>query len=363
MRFILKKVASVVLLDIIANHSQSCLFFHKGGYMKRLLLITLFMSLITPAIAWSEEVVVYSSRNEHLIKPLFDRFTEQSGIEVRYLTDKAGPLIQRLAAEGRRTPADLLITVDAGNLWQAAEKGVLASLESAALEKHVPASLRDPQGRWFGLSQRARTIVYSTERVDPVQITTYEALAEPQWKGRVCLRTSKKVYNQSLVATMIARHGEQKAEQIVSGWVDNLAVAPFSNDTKTMQAILAGQCDVAIVNTYYFGRLQQQDPSIQLALAWPNQQTSGVHVNVSGAGVTRHAKHPEAAQQLLEFLASAEAQRDFAGLNMEYPVNPAVAATPQVQAWGDFKADRLNVGEAGRLQAAAIRLMDRAGYR
>ena len=331
--------------------------------MKRLLLGLLFAALAAPAISWAEEVVVYSSRKEHLIKPLFDRFTAETGIQVTYLTDKAGPLIQRLKAEGRRTPADMLITVDAGNLWQAAENDVLAPVESEVLNANVPASLRDPQGRWFGLSKRARTIVYSTERVKPEDISSYEDLADAKWKGRLCLRTSKKVYNQSLVATLIARHGEDKAEQIVRGWVNNLAVAPFSNDTKTMEAVLAGQCDVAIVNTYYFGRMQKKNPQIALALAWPNQQTSGVHINVSGAGITKHAKHPEAALKLLEWLSSETAQGDFAGLNMEYPVNPAVSPVEQVQAWGEFAGDELNVNEAGRLQADAIRLMDRAGYR
>lgn len=180
---------------------------------------------------------------------------------------------------------------------------------------------------------------------------------------RLCLRTSKKVYNQSLVATLIARLGEQNAEQIVRGWVTNLATAPFANDTKAMQAVAAGQCDVTVVNTYYFGRLQKENPDIKLAIFWPNQDSSGVHINVSGAGVTRHAKHPDEARRLLEWLSSEEAQADFAGLNMEYPVNSKVAVDPLVASWGSFKADALHVNEAGRLQADAIRLMDRAGYR
>lgn len=315
------------------------------------------------AVQASNGVVVYSARKEHLIKPLFDRFTAETGIEVRYITDKAGPLLQRLKAEGKRTPADVLMTVDAGNLWHAAESGVLAAIDSPILTSNVPSQLRDADGRWFGLSERARTIIYSTERVQPSELSTYEDLADQKWKGRLCLRTSKKVYNQSLVATLIARLGEPETESIVRGWVANLAAAPFSNDTKTMEAVAAGQCDVAIVNTYYFGRLQNKDPDIKLAFFWPNQQTSGVHINVSGAGVTKHAKNPEGAQKLLEWLSSPGAQADFAGLNAEYPVNPDVRPTPLVQAWGSFKADQLNVAEAGRLQAASIRLMDRAGYR
>jgi iron(III) transport system substrate-binding protein len=331
--------------------------------MRFLISAALAVAVALPVQATADEVIVYSARNEHLIKPLFDRYTELTGVGIRYITDKEGPLLQRLKAEGKRTPADMLITVDAGNLWHAAESGVLATVDSPVLEANVPANLRDPQKRWFGLSERARTIIYSTERVSPSELSTYEDLADPRWKGRLCLRTSKKVYNQSLVATLIARHGNDKAEAIVRGWVANLAAAPFSNDTKTMEAVAAGQCDVAIVNTYYFGRLQKKDPDIALALFWPNQDSSGVHINVSGAGITRYAKHPDAARKLLEWLSSVEAQRDFAGLNMEYPVNPEVQPAAMVAAWGTFKADELNVAEAGRLQADAIRLMDRAGYR
>jgi iron(III) transport system substrate-binding protein len=320
------------------------------------------LAVAMPAFS-ADELVVYSARKEHLIQPLFDRYTEETGVSIRYITDSAGPLLQRLKAEGSRTRADMLITVDAGNLWQAAQDGVLASVDSEVLEANVPEHLRDPENRWFGLSVRARTIIYSTERVDPSELSTYEALADPKWQGRLCLRTSKKVYNQSLVATMIARLGEDRTEEIVRGWVSNLAVPPFSNDTKTMEAVAAGQCDVAIVNTYYFGRLQKEDPDIALALFWPNQQSSGVHVNVSGAGVTAHAPHRDQAVDLLEWLSRPEAQQLFAGLNMEYPVNPRVEPDPLVAAWGEFRADPINVSEAGRLQEEAVRLMDRAGYR
>lgn len=332
------------------------------------LIPALVISLMVPipiisTAAASDEVVVYSARKEHLIKPLFDAFTAETGIDVRYVTDKAGPLLARLQAEGANTRADMLMTVDAGNLWQAAEQGVLAPVESEVLEANVPEHLQDPANRWFGLSVRARTIVYNTERVDPAELSTYRALADPKWRGRLCLRTSKKVYNQSLVAMMMARLGEEKTEEVVEGWVANLATQPFSNDTKTMEAVAAGQCDVAIVNTYYFGRLQKKDPDINLALFWPNQEGSGVHVNISGAGITRHAENPEAALKLLEWLSTPAAQERFAGLNMEYPVNPAVAPDPLVASWGDFKADTINVARAGELQAEAVMLMDRAGYR
>jgi len=317
----------------------------------------------TPTLATAAEVVVYSARNEQLIKPLFDAYTAKTGVGVRFITDKEGPLLARLHAEGANTPADLLVTVDAGNLWQAAEAGVLATVDSPVLEGNIPAQLRDPGDRWFGLSIRARPLVYSTERVKPSELVSYEDLADPKWKGRLCLRTSKKVYNQSLVAMMIARLGEAETARVVGGWVANLATEPFANDNQVMEAIDAGKCDVGIVNTYYFGRLAKERPGLKVAIAWPNQASSGVHVNVSGAGVTRHAKNPDEARRLLEWLSSADAQGLFASLNLEYPANPAIAPDPAVAAWGSFKADAANVADAGRLQAAAVMLMDRAGYR
>ena len=320
-------------------------------------------SFVIPAAWAADEIVVYSARKEHLIKPLFDTYTEKTGIKIRYVTDKAGPLLARLKAEGSNTPADILMTVDAGNLWQASQLGVLDSVDSTVLQQNIPSSLRAPDNKWFGLSVRARTIVYSTERVKTGDLSTYEALSDPSWMGRLCLRTSKKVYNQSLVAMMLSRLGEDSTSAIVSGWVANLAAPPFSNDTKTMQAIVAGQCDAAIVNTYYFGRLLKKEPDIKLALFWPNQNSSGVHVNISGAGVTANARHREQAIKLLEWLSSEEAQGLFASLNMEYPANPAVATDPVVAAWGNFKADETNVAKAGELQKEAVMLMDRAGYR
>jgi iron(III) transport system substrate-binding protein len=322
------------------------------------------MSAISPMLGFAaDELVVYSARKEHLVKPLFDAYTEKTGVNIQYITDKAAPLLARLQAEGKNSPADMLITVDAGNLWQAAEKGVLAPIQSSTLDKNIPAHLRDEKGRWFGLSVRARTIVYATDRVKDGELTTYEGLADPKWKGRLCLRTSKKVYNQSLVAMMIAQQGEKAAEAIVKGWVNNLATAPFSNDTKTMKAIAAGQCDVGIVNTYYYGRLMKKEPGTRLALFWPNQNDRGVHVNISGAGVTKNAKHREQAIKLIEWLSGAEAQKIFASLNMEYPANLAIESDKVVKAWGTFKQDQLNVAKAGELQAASVMLMDRAGYK
>lgn len=333
-------------------------------YVKHLLTIVILTGFaLGPLPASADELVIYSARNEQLIKPIFDAYQSETGTKISFITDKEGPLLQRLQSEGENTRADLLITVDAGNLWHAARAGVLQPVESQVLKDNIPSHLRDPSNHWFGLSLRARTIVYSTERVKPGELTTYEDLGSPEWQGRLVLRTSKKVYNQSLVAMLMAEHGQEKAEQIVKSWVANLATAPFSNDTKTMEAILAGQGDVGIVNTYYFGRMLKKDPNLKLALYWPNQETGGVHVNVSGAGVTRYTKNKTGAIKFLEWLSSEKAQNLFADANMEYPVNPGVKPHPYVAAWGDFKASKQNLAIAGQLQEAAIKLMDRVDYR
>ncbi len=313
------------------------------------------------------EVVVYSARNEQLIKPMFDAYTQETGVKVKFITDKEGPLLTRLKAEGRNTPADLLLTVDAGNLWHAVRQDLLRPVESRVLRDNIPAHLRDPKNRWVGLSVRARTMVYNPRKVKPGELSTYEDLASAKWKGRLCLRTSKKVYNQSMVAMMIHAYGEQKTESIVRGWVDNLAAPPFPDDTKAMEAVAAGLCDVTLVNTYYYGRLMKKQPNLSLAIFWPNQDdksvASGVHVNVSGAGVTRHAKHPQEAIRLLEWLSSDKAQHLFADVNLEYPANPGVKADPEVAAWGSFRHNLMNVSKEGELQIQAVMLMDRAGYK
>ncbi|PKL96316.1 MAG: Fe(3+) ABC transporter substrate-binding protein, partial [Gammaproteobacteria bacterium HGW-Gammaproteobacteria-8] len=245
-------------------------------------------------------LVVYTSRQPHLVESLFQQFEVDTGIAIEYISDDAGALIERLAAEAERSPADVLITVDAGNLWQAAERGLLQPLESTILDQRIPAALRDPDGFWYGLSIRARTLVYPPDRVDPEELSTYAALAESKWKGRLCLRTSRKVYNQSLVAVMIERFGEARTEQIVRGWVENLATGPFSSDTRLIEAMAAGQCDVGIVNTYYLGRLQQDNPAYPVRLFWADQAAGGVHVNISGAGITTHASNIAGARTLIE---------------------------------------------------------------
>ena len=326
-------------------------------------LAALSFLLVAASPVAAETLVVYSARNEQLIKPVFDRYTRESGVEVKFATGDAAVLIERLAAEGRNSPADILMTVDAGELWNASQRGLLQPVQSKVLDKNVPANLRDPQGRWYGLSMRARTIAYNAKKVDPATLSTYEALAGPQWRGKLCLRTSKKVYNQSLVATMIKARGEPKTEQIVRGWVGNLATDVFANDTALLEAIAAGQCDVGIVNSYYYGRIVKERPEFPVKLFWANQGQGGVHVNISGAGIVATSRKPAAATRFLEWLSAGEAQAHFAAVNMEYPANPAVVVDPVVKSWGVFEASPINIAEAGRLQPAAVQLMDRAGYR
>ena len=309
----------------------------------------------------AEEVVMYSARH-YGQEAAFEAFTKKTGIQIRILNGETGQLFERLKAEGEKTPADVLITVDAGNLWNAAQAGLLAPVASPVLQKNIPAHLRDAEGRWFGLTMRARTIMYNVKKVNPADLSSYEALGDPKWKGRICLRTSGYIYNQSLLATMIKRHGEPKTEEIVKGWVANQPIL-INGDTKILEAIAAGQCDVALTNTYYLARLLSKDPNFPVAPFWANQQTTGTHVNVSGGGVTTHAKNRANAIKLLEFLSSTEAQQMFADTSLEFPANPKAEVNPIVRAWGPFRQDDINVASAGEFQAAATRLADRVGYR
>lgn len=329
---------------------------------RKTLLAAIALATLSTTASAADKVVVYSSRIDELLKPVFELYAKKTGTTVEFITDKEAPLLARLKAEGQNTPADLLITVDAGNLWQAEQEGVLQPVKSEKIAENIPAQYRAASGAWTGLSLRARTIVYSTERVKPAELSTYEALAGKEWDGRLCLRSSKKVYNQSLTATLIETHGAAKAEEVVKGWVSNLATDVFADDTALIKAIDAGQCDVGLVNTYYFGRLNKQNPELKAKLFWPNQSDRGVHVNLSGAGVTRHAPHPQAAQKLLEWLTTPEAQAVFAGVNQEFPANPKVKPSDEVAAWGSFKADSMPIEVAGKRQAEAIKLMDRAGW-
>ena len=317
----------------------------------------------------TEEVNLYSARKEALIKPLLDRFSAETGIEVNLVTGKADALLKRLESEGRNSPADLLLTTDAGRLDRAKRAGVLAPVKSRVLEERVPANYRDPEGYWYGLSVRARPIVYVKGKVKPEELSTYEALADPKWKGRICIRSSNNIYNQSLVASMIAANGVEATEQWARAFVKNFARPPRGGDRDQIKAAAAGQCDIAIVNTYYLAMmLNSKDPAQRkaarrVAAFWPNQDGRGTHVNVSGIGLTAAARHREEAIRLMEFLASDEAQAWYARVNHEYPVRKDIEISETLKAWGKFKADELNLSLLGKYNAEAVRLMDRAGWK
>ncbi|RKM50898.1 extracellular solute-binding protein, partial [Moraxella catarrhalis] len=298
--------------------------------MKKLVMAALVMATAAPAFA--NEIVVYSARADELLKPIAEAYQQKTGTKVTVVSDKAGPLMERLKAEGKNTQADVLITVDGGNLWQATQAGVLRPINSSVLKSNIPSHLRDPKNHWFGLSVRARTIFYNPNKVNPSELSTYADLADPKWKGRLCLRTSNNVYNQSLVATMIANHGQATTDRVVKGWVANLAAAPFANDTALLEAIDAGRCDVGIANTYYYGRLLNSKPQVanNVKVFFANQAGKGTHVNVSGAGVVKHSDNPAEAQKFIEWLSSNEAQRLYADRNFEYPANIQVTPTPAV---------------------------------
>lgn len=316
------------------------------------------------ATANSDQVVtIYSSRNEQLIKPLLDKYTEETGVKIELVTDKTGPLMARLDAEGKNTPADMLLTVDAGNLWQAAEQGLLQPVSSPILEANVPAKYRDPKGLWTGLSLRARTIFYDPSKVDAAQLSTYADLADPKWKGKLCLRSSKAVYNQSLVASMMENLGVEKTEQVIRGWVDNLATDVFSDDTSMLEAIAAGQCEVGVSNSYYYGRLLDEKPNFPVKIFWANQDTTGTHVNISGAGVIANSDNPDGALKLMEWLSSDKAQGLYASSDKEYPVKEGIDESELLRSWGPFKQDTISVQKFGALQTQSIQLMDKAGYK
>ncbi|WP_201595105.1 extracellular solute-binding protein [Psychrobacter fulvigenes] len=319
----------------------------------------------TAAVATDSDqvVTIYSSRNEQLIKPLLDKYTEATGVKIELVTDKTGPLMARLEAEGQNTPADMLLTVDAGNLWQAAQQGLLQPVASTVLESNVPAKYRDPKGQWTGLSLRARTIFYDPSKVDANQLSTYADLADPKWKGKLCLRTSNAVYNQSLVASMIENLGAEKTEEIIRGWVDNLATDVFSNDTSMLEAIAAGQCEVGIANSYYYGRVLDEKPDFPVQIFWANQGTTGTHVNISGAGVVANSDNPDGALKLMEWLSSDEAQGIYASADKEYPVKEGIDESEMLRSWGTFTQDNINVQKFGELQTQAIQMMDKVGYK
>ncbi len=322
--------------------------------------------------AWPQENVLnlYSSRHYQTDEALYGNFTKLARIKINRIEASEDPLIERLRNEGAKSPADVLVTVDAGRLWRAEQMGLFQPLTSKALETRLPDNMRVPNKQWFGFSARARVIVYNKDTVNPADAQNYEDLANPKLKGKVCTRSGSHVYNLSLMSALIEHWGEKKAEEWARGVVANFARAPKGGDTDQIRAVAAGECGVAISNTYYYVRIMKSDKPedkqvIQkVGLILPNQRSFGTHMNISGAGVLKHAPHKEAAIKFLEYLASDDAQAYFANGNNEWPVvNGAPLSNPQLASLGTFKADNLNIGVLGRNQPLAQKIFDRVGYK
>lgn len=313
-------------------------------------------------------VNLYSSRHYDTDDQIYEGFREATGIRVNLVEAEADQLIERIKSEGQNSPADILMTVDAGRLWRAEQEGMFQPVTSSILSAAIPENLRHPDGLWYGLTKRARVIVYNKATVDPAELSTYEDLADPKWRNRILVRSSTNIYNQSLVGSMIAAHGAEDTEKWARGLVANFARSPEGGDTDQIKAVAAGLGDLAIANTYYVARLAKSDSAEDRAVVeglgvfFPNQEGRGTHVNISGAGVVKTAPNAEAAVQFLEYLASPEAQRIFAESNNEYPVVDGVAVDSVVASFGDFKEDSLNASVFGSNNPEALRITDRAGW-
>ncbi|WP_282609770.1 Fe(3+) ABC transporter substrate-binding protein [Pelagibius sp. Alg239-R121] len=324
---------------------------------------------VTAAAAGAEEVNLYSSRHYSTDEALYENFTKATGIKVNRIEGKGDALIERIKSEGANSPADILLTVDVARLWRADQAELFQAVSSASLEKRVPENLRHPDGHWFGFSTRARLIYYDKAKISAGEITSYEDLADPKWQGKVCIRKSSNVYNQSLLGSMIAAHGEAAAEDWAKGVVANFARDPVKGDTNQLRGIGSGECEIAVANSYYFVRLltkpKDKDKGLadKIGVVFPNQGDRGTHVNVSGAGVLKNAPNREAAIKFLEYLASDEAQKYFSDGNNEYPVVAEVAPTSALAGLGDFKSDPVNVAVFGDNQPLAQKIFDRAGWK
>ncbi|MEM6614406.1 MAG: Fe(3+) ABC transporter substrate-binding protein [Cyanobacteria bacterium P01_C01_bin.72] len=309
-------------------------------------------------------VNIYSSRHYNTDDQLYDGFTEKTGISINLIEGKDDELIERVKNEGANSPADILITVDAGRLWRAAEADIFAPVESAILEEKIPANLQDPNNLWFGYSKRARVIIYNKDKVDPSQLSTYEDLADPKWKDKFIVRSSSNIYNQSLVAGMIEEKGEAATAEWIEGLVNNFARTPQGNDTSQIEDVAAGVADLTLANTYYVARYAD-NPEVfdKVGIFYPNQEGRGTHVNISGAGLLKNAPNQENAIAFLEYLASPEAQEFFALGNNEYPVVEGTPVNPVVAEFGEFKDDTTNVSSYGKNNADAVKIMDLSGWK
>jgi iron(III) transport system substrate-binding protein len=313
----------------------------------------------------ADEINIYSDRQAFLMKPILDAFTKETGIKVNVVFAKKG-LIQRLKSEGDNSPADLLLTSNVSNLTRAVDAGVTQKVDDAVINKNVPAKYRDAEGQWFGLTTRARVVYASKDRVKPGEIETYEDLADPKFAGRICTRKGDHTYNIALIASMIAHHGEAEAKQWLEGVKANLARKPQGNDRAQVKAVKEGVCDIAVGNSYYYGKMMTNDEQRAWAesvnIVYPNQGDRGTHVNISGMTMTKSAPNRDAALKLMRFLTEDEAQKIYAEKNFEYPVKPGVSASKLVDNWGDFKADDLPLSDVDTFRKRAAMMVNEVGY-
>lgn len=325
--------------------------------------LVLAATLSSPLAA--EEVNVYSHRQPELVQPLFDVFTAETGITVNVAHVEKG-LVERLVAEGSRSPADLVMTVDIARLAQIVDAGVTQPVTSEVLNANIPAEFRDPANQWFGLTTRARVIYASNDRIKPGDVTTYEDLANPKWKGRICTRPGTHDYNLALMAGMIAHHDEAYAKTWAVGLKANLAHRPEGADRDQAKSVWAGECDIALGNTYYMGQMmsdpEQKEWANSIHIVYPTFEGGGTHLNVSGMAMTKAAPHKEAALKLMEFLSSDEAQKIYAETNHEFPVKPGVERSALVKSWGEFTADKVNLMDLARLRATALKIMEEVDF-
>lgn len=336
--------------------------------IKRFITAVVLSSLFLPA-AFAEQVNVYSGRQEALIKPLLDKFTSRTGIEVNLVTGKGDALISRLQAEGELSEADLIIMADAGRLVRANQLGLLQSLTGPDLLERVPAELRASDNNWIALTKRARPIMYVKGKTDPSSISSMADLAKPSMANQICIRSSSNIYNQSMIAALILLNGEAQTQNWAEGMVENFARSPKGGDRDQINAMVAGECSVAIANTYYLGgMLDSQDPATravaeQVGVIWPDQDGNGTHINVSGAGMTKYAPNKSNAEVLLSFMLEQESQQWYAEINHEYPIIEGVKWSDELASFGQFKGQNVDLEKMGALNADALRLMDRAGWR
>lgn len=334
--------------------------------IKKLALSTV---LLASSLFAASEVNVYSHRHYDSDKILFKKFEEQTGIKVNVVTAKAEELVSKLAIEGANTPADVLITADIGNLYEAKDRKLLQAIDSKILEENIPAHLRDDEKKWFALTKRARVFVYNPKTIDPKDLGDYFSITKPEFKGKVITRTSTNAYNKSLLASIIANHGEEKALEFTKGLVENFARNPKGSDRDQIKAVGAGEADIAIVNTYYLGVMLNSKDNNDVEIAkslkifFPAQETTGTHINISGAGVTNFANNKENAIKLIEFLSSPAAQEMFAEGNHEYPVNKNVSASKTVKSWGEFKEDTIPLNEVGKYTKKAVEIATKGNWK